>query len=906
MKLYKDILYSFPGKFFSQSIMFRRRGVPIFLSRKFFILFFIQLLVLSAHAVHIKGGWINYEYQGQAANGDNIYKIIVRVYRDCAVPNPGQNDPTINVTVFRNDDFTTAANIDAPQSDMYKLQKQTFSECINPKPVVCYVILEYTGTVQLPSNAAGYTASFQRCCRINGIVNVEQPSNEYGNTYTIKIPGTANGVDNPKNSSPLFVQKDTVAVCYNSPIELDYGASDPDGDSLVFSFTGALVGASQADPSPGAARKPPYSILPYLSPYTPANPFGTNISINPKTGLIKGLSPAIIGEYVLAVSVKEFRKGVYIAETRKELHVNVAPCTIASADLPIRITTCDGFTLQFENLSVSPSIHSYYWDFGVQSIASDTSYEPRPIYTYADSGIYTAKLVVNKGQACTDSATSEVHVFPGFFPDFSFTGSCFSNPVVFNNTSTTRYGQINFQSWNFGDLATLDDTSSIRTPQYKYPAPGIYNVTISVSSDKGCSGSITQPVEVANKPLLQLPFRDTLICSIDSLVLRAIGTGSFSWTPTTRMINSNTATPTVFPLDTTVYTVMLNDRGCVATDSVKVNTLDFITVDAGPDTLLCRGDATTLHPVSQALSYHWAPAAGLNNADIKNPAAKPLEPVNVYTVTANLGKCQATDNLTIRTVPYPEVNAGEDTALCFNDTLVLRGSTNATVYQWTPANLVRDPDKLVTPAYPKGTTTFVLTATGNAGCPKSASDAVLVTMRPKVQAFAGNDTTAVIEEPLQLHGSANVNIYDWTPTAGMNNPSISNPTIIVRNPPDGSGKVQYIFTASTVEGCSASDTLIVRIFKTSPSIFIPNAFTPNKDGKNEVFKPILAGMKRLDFFRIYNRYGELVYETNVPGQGWDGNYKGDKQAGNAFVYECQAVDYMNIVKKLKGTVILIR
>jgi gliding motility-associated-like protein len=864
---------------------------------------------LHAKAIHIKGGWMFYEYLGKnVQNGKNNYRLVVKLYRDCAPPTAGQNDAEINIAVYKNSGNTFFDEFKAPQVKAYRLEKRSFSECINPKPSVCYVVLEYETTISLPPAAGGYTASFQRCCRINGIVNVINPSNTYGNTYTITLPGN-DVAGNDNNTSPVFAEKDTVAVCFNSDMELDYSATDADHDSLVYSFTSALTGASQDDPNPPRATAPPYNSIPYSPGYSANNPFGTELSINPKTGVITGKSPSTTGEYVIGVLIQEYRNGSFIAQTRKELHVNVAACSIVAATLPIRITSCDGYTVEFENLSTSSAVNSYYWDFGVKNSTLDTSTLPKPTYVYPDTGVYIAKLVVNPNSSCTDSAKSEVRVYPGFFPAFTYNGSCLANPFQFTDQSTTRYGFINSQSWDFGNPAETGDTSHLKNPQYLYPPViGTYTVYLKVTSNLGCEDTITKQIQVFDKPLLELPFKDTLICSIDSLMLKAIGTGSFSWTPTNRMINSNTATPTVFPLQTTTYSVSLNDRGCIASDTVRVNVLDFITVNAGNDTTICRNDGIILNPVSQGLQYHWTPSAGLDDPAVKNPLASPQAPTTTYNLIVNLGKCQASDNITIRTVPYPVSIAGNDTSICPGDTLILRGSAFGSSVQWSPASLVEFPGSRVTPAYPNSTTAFIYKVFENLGCPKPGIDTIVVTVVPPLQVFAGNDTSIVIGQPLQLNGQTNGSVFLWTPPTGISNTGIANPVVELgpNSIPGGADNIRYVFNVSTPEGCISSDDIVVRLFNTSPSIFVPNAFTPNQDGKNDVIRPVLAGMKQLFYFRVYNRYGQLVFETKQPGRGWDGNINGIPQSSNAFVYSCEAEDFTGKVVKQNGTFVLVR
>lgn len=882
----------------------------MFVKKIFGVALFAILMLLCVHAdaLHIKGGWFSYAYLGKTSGGNFQYRVTLRVYRDCAPPNPGQNDTQINFSIFANGSNARIAEVAAPLTANYPLSKSSYSECLNPRPEVCYVILEYSAVVELSASNSGYTIAFQRCCRINGIVNVLQPSNALGNSYSITIPGNSISQTYPENSSPVFSQRDTLVVCYNSAMVLDYSAIDTDGDSLVYYFTDALNGASQNIPNPTSAPPPPYGSLPYAPGYTPTNPFGTNVSINDRTGLITGISPATTGEYVVAVAIDEYRNGIKIATTRKELHVNVANCAIVAAKLPISISSCDGFTVSLENLSTSPAILSYFWDFGVGNTLGDTSASAVPTFTYPDTGVYRAKLIVNKGYSCSDSAFTDVKVFPGFFPGFVADGSCFSNPFQFIDTSKTRYGFINSWRWDFGNTAVTNDTSLLRNPTYRYPTPGSYNVNFIVGSNKGCADTLLVPVTVSDRPLLSLP-NDTLICSIDTLQLNAIGTGSFTWDPSPSLINRNVFNPLVFPKDTTKYFVTLNDRGCLARDSITVNVLDFITVNAGPDSTICLTDGIRLNPTTQALSFNWQPAGIMDNSRVKNPIATPTSAITNVVIVANLGKCQDRDSLVLRTVPYSIADAGASSTICFSDSVRLVGTSNASRYTWSPANLVLQPNSLQTSTRSLSqNTTFTLTVTDTLGCPKPVTDVVAINVRPRINVFAGNDTSVVIGQPLQFNAVSNGLLFRWVPGTALSNTTILNPVATFRSTtlPQGQDAITYTLTASTPEGCVGSDDIVVRIFKTPPSIFVPTGFTPNNDGLNDVIKPILAGMQRLDYFRVYNRYGQLVFESQKQNTGWDGRLKGNLQSSNAYVYQCQAIDYEGKIVSQKGTFTLIR
>lgn len=179
---------------------------------------------------------------------------------------------------------------------------------------------------------------------------------------------------------------------------------------------------------------------------------------------------------------------------------------------------------------------------------------------------------------------------------------------------------------------------------------------------------------------------------------------------------------------------------------------------------------------------------------------------------------------------------------------------------------------------------------------------MLVTVLPKIIPFAGRDTAVIIGQPLQFNAEGGVS-YLWTPSTGLSNPTIANPIGIY----DGSfDNIRYRVDVFNAAGCSDSAFVNVKIFKTAPSIFVPTAFTPNNDGLNDVIRPIAVGMKEIKYFRIYNRWGQMVFHTTTNGQGWDGRINGSPQATNVFVWMVSATDYLGNPYFQKGTVTLIR
>ncbi len=874
------------------------------MKRILFTILTVFLLSVSADAAHIKGGFFTYKYLGPGSAGNVRYQVTLTVYMICTAT-PAQISDPINFSIFDGANNQLLQNISVSKTNEYFLNKNFDEPCITGNETGCYykVVVYDLTSIELPSTPQGYIFAYQRCCRIAGINNVIG-SGAVGNTFSIKIPGTAVAPGAETNSSPVFQVNDTAVVCRNSFFEYSFQASDLDGDSLAYQFCSAIEGGSQTTPAPATASPPPYFSVPYQSPFSGSQPMGPGVTIDPVTGIISGIAPDILGEFVISVCVNEYRNGILIGTTQKELHIRINDCQPLKAKLDPSIITCDGFTLNFQNLVANDPGTQYRWIFGdPASGAADTSLLATPTHTYTDTGVYVVKLVVSlSGGLCADSTTMLAKVFPGFFPNFIAAGGCFTNPFQFTDQTATAYGVVDSWRWNFGDLSTLADTSRIRNPQWTYAAAGTKTAQLIVTNSKGCKDTASVDVEVFDKPTITLAFNDTLICRNDAVQLNATGTGAFNWTPLTNITNPNTGTPTVNPTTSTWYTVNLNDNGCLNKDSVHVRVINSVSLTAMNDTTICRTDAIQLTANTDGLSFQWTPAGTLNNPNIKNPIATPTANTTTYQITSTVGSCSATDDVIITTVPYPVANAGADQTICYNTSAQLNGSHDGISFTWSPVSYLNNPAILNPIATPPRSTSYILTALDNKGCPKPGRDTVVITIQPKVRASAGRDTTVVVGQPLLLQGSGGVS-YVWSPNTGLSNTTIANP-IGVYGPETDS--VRYKLVVTDAAGCPDSAFVTVYVFKTNPYVFVPTAFTPNNDGRNDVIRPIAVGVEKINFFSIYNRWGELVFTTTANRHGWDGRIGGVLQATNVYVWMVSAVDYTGKTIFLKGTVTLIR
>lgn len=849
---------------------------------------------LRALALHGKGGVLTYEYLGPgSAPNTSKYQVTSKEYFDCH----GTQFILTPIYLAAYDAGTNALykTYTIQRTSQIEVKKMSFG-CINPAPEVCFVISEFTIEIELPNNTNGYVLVEQECCRIPNLVNI-QNSSTYGMSNYNTIPGVINNTTYRTNSSPVFAQKDTSVICFNSYFTLDMSATDKDGDSLSYAFCSAKASTGQ-NRQPNPPPPPPYSDLPYRNGFSAGQPLGDKVTINPKTGLISGIAPGTTGSYIISVCVSEYRKGVLIGTTKKEVQVEVAQCTTASASLKTEYINCDNGTFTFKTEFASSNIAAYFWDFGVPGITTDTSSAATPTFTYQDTGVYRLKLRVTSATGCQDSASALVSVFPGFDPGFEIKDSCFRETFAITDTTRAAYGAVNSWQWTFGDNSP---PSTTQHPSHKYTQAGTYTIQLVTTSTKGCVDSASRTLTVYDAPTLALPFRDTLICNIDTLAIPATGNGNFTWTPGSRILNAHTSTPLVFPLDTTTYTATVNYHGCLIKDSVRVAVLPFITVDILSDTAICRTDSIRLNPISHALQWLWTPATGLSNPNIKNPMAAPGADIT-YHVIANLGKCQDDAYIRVKVAPYPEAYAGAGTTICYNDTAQLGATMSGASFIWSPTASLLNAQTLAPLAHPLRTTAYILTVRDTLGCPKPVRDTVVVHVLPRIPAFAGNDTAVIVNQPLQLNALGGT-LYYWQPPTGLSNTSIANPVAVLNGTYDS---MTYIVKVFREDGCSAYDTVVVKVFRTDPDIFVPSAFTPNSDGRNDVLKPILVGMKSLESFRVYNRWGQLVYHTSQAGRGWDGRLKGLPQKSDVYVYLATGINYLGKKIERKGTVMLIR
>ena len=195
----------------------------------------------------------------------------------------------------------------------------------------------------------------------------------------------------------------------------------------------------------------------------------------------------------------------------------------------------------------------------------------------------------------------------------------------------------------------------------------------------------------------------------------------------------------------------------------------------------------------------------------------------------------------------------------------------------------------------KGNYPITLNATGMNGCKALFLQNIFIN---SPVADAGKDTLVLPNTVFQLNASGG-SFYTWTPSTGLNNPGIADPIGNIRD------DMRYMVKVTTVEGCTDTASVMVTVFKGS-AVYVPNVFTPNNDGLNDVLKPYLIGIKSLSFFTVYDRWGKKIFSTNSITQGWDGSFSGRRLESGTYVWVLKAEDIIGKKYDLKGKVLIIK
>jgi gliding motility-associated-like protein len=405
--------------------------------------------------------------------------------------------------------------------------------------------------------------------------------------------------------------------------------------------------------------------------------------------------------------------------------------------------------------------------------------------------------------------------------------------------------------------------------------------TVTGIDANGCEGMDSVTITVLPAPVVLAQQAPTgPICEGESVALSASGALSYVWNP-----GGPGASIIVTPGATTSYLVTGTDaNGCTDTATIVVTIHPLPNVDLGPDRDLCVGQQAQL-AATGASSYLWSTGETTSSINVQ-----PTTTTSYSVIGTDLNGCSSSDTVTVNVHPLPVVDAGQDQNICEGDNITL-SATGASSYLWTPGG---NGQSII--VAPTSTTTYLVSGTDTWGCEDDDDVTVNVFADPIVSAMP-SEICAGEQALLTASGAIT---YTWQP-GGMTGDSVTVTPLITTT---------YTVTGMDAHGCENASTVVVTVLtdcpKAEPIIRIPTAFTPNADGLNDIFRIEESQNFTLTSLRIYNRWGEVIFQTTDISQGWDGNYKGREQGIGTFVYVLRGADTQGADVMLRGNVTLVR
>ncbi len=580
-------------------------------------------------------------------------------------------------------------------------------------------------------------------------------------------------------------------------------------------------------------------------------------------------------------------------------YINVTK-PVANFAMSDSVSVCPPLIVNFTNTSTGAT--AYNWTFG----DGGSSTIPSPSNMYIASGLYPVRLIATNMWGCKDTMERAVNIF-GYAGALSYTPLTGCVPLTVHFTATLS--NVPFITWDFSDGST-SSISFTDTISHTYTTPGAFVPKLILSDNTGCQtssvGLDTIKIDEVKAAFTTAP---SPVCI--GMEFTFVETSTGYWNPVDTWLwtyDGNTSTvqapthtintPGTYP----IKLVVTNAWGCMDSLTQELIVEPPPVVTASPDTTVCVSDPATLIGYGAA-TYTWEPPATLSCTACNPTYATPDVPT-VYTVTGTDSRgCIDTATVSVFLRTHTIANAWGDTAVCYGVPVPLF-DTGGHTYLWLPATGLSDntiPNPIATPPY-----TVIYMAIAQLGSCIPDTNYVTVEVYPLPTIDAGPDQRLVAGSQAQLNATgSNIETLTWWPSETLSCDDCYSPV--------ASMTVNTTYTADAVSkhGCRASDSVTIYLYCDNSQVFVPNAFTPNGDGENDVFYPRGIGVKTVKTFRIYNRWGELLFERNNitlndAQNAWDGSYKGGTPRPDVYVYLIEAVCYTGEDIFIKGDVTIIK
>ena len=594
------------------------------------------------------------------------------------------------------------------------------------------------------------------------------------------------------------------------------------------------------------------------------------------------------------------------------IEINSQPIKIGS--IPVAsITPSDGcasaiIQLKDNSSTAVGTINQWNWDLG----NGFTSTLQNPTTTYNTAGTKSITLSVQSIEGCASapvSATLEVNPLP--VVDFTVNGSfCKKSNLQFTNLSSVVSGSIVSTTYDFGN----GTQSQQPNPVMQYDSSKNYNPTLTVITDKGCKLTKLKSIFIMPAPIAAFKYNASVCkpyaAAFTDSSYTTSGNNITNWwwqlgNGTIATIQ-NPITSYTLPGNTEVNLVVKTSNGCLSdTAKQNINFKEKPVAKFGYSTPLCEGQPISFTDSSFLstgiiASWEWW-VDGVLKSNQQNPlVGLSADSHKVHLLVADESGCKsdsAASIFEINKLPVIKVQFADG---CKDNSINFKANNLSgeiiSSWKWNFGDnnfsLAKDTQHIYTAT---GNYKVELMVLSEAGCNNIIDSNITIF---GTNAFAGNDTIAAANQPIQLLATGGTT-YQWNPAVGLSSSIIANPVAILYS------SQQYTVRASSPAGCESFASINIKIYD-GPEIYVPKAFTPNGDFTNDVLKAFPVGMRQFKNFSIYNRLGQMVFATNNASIGWTGYFKNSLQPAGAYVWIASGISYKGVEMVRKGTVVLLR
>ena len=563
---------------------------------------------------------------------------------------------------------------------------------------------------------------------------------------------------------------------------------------------------------------------------------------------------------------------------------------------------CAGRTILFRNTSTDLN-NSFIWDFGDGD--SLVSNQDSVFHTFDSAGVFSIKLRGDNNNGCIlfDSVTFRVEANPlaGFTGD-TLISTCYPLEVQFQDTSK---GNIVNWFWRIGsNFSVLED------PRFIFENVGKFDVSLAVETDNGCVDSVSKAQYIqTNGPEASFSIDKNEGCVNDLFTFTLDSQNnvdSYVWDfgDGTTQSGGTTATHAYRKIGKIYVSLILSDASgtCTVpiTDSIQISNVlaDFTMTN---DTGCVPFESTFISTSINANSFSWNFGQGMGFTSTQTQETVQYNtPGNFFiqlAITSAVG-CIDTAIQQLDVFERPVALVSSDTGICIGQSVQLTASGGAS-YLWSPNTFIDNINVSNPIVSPQTNTRYSVRVSNPTTCFDTASIFVEVIQPPN--SFILLDSTLIIGESYQLNANAGSGYsYSWTPPEGLSCTDCPNP---IATPLQ---TTTYYLVVSDKFGCfTVRDTVEIKV-EEKYSLDVPSAFSPNNDGINDIIFAKGWGLKELIAFKIYNRFGELVFESTDFNVGWNGIYKGKEQNIETYIYTVEALTFSDKVLTKTGNISLLR